>query len=969
MKTKVNSHNRNILINNIILALLVSLLMVLPIFRGLFFTKEILITHIISFALYLFFLIVKFVRKEQLFLDSLMDLSVLLLILAYFLPLIFGQWVNLRDAWGEVIKYVNLFVIYSMVQTYARQGKNKKIILSGLVVSGVVVALIGIFSAIGILELNGALIGSNRIASTLQYPNTLAAFLGTLYLIDFALLEAMHSKWKRFTVVPFGYIIFFTFILTYSRAAWILLPIFVLGLFIVLTKESKKTFLSYLFATWITSIAILKPFTDFLTGLNKIGSVVVLIIGMGLSIALFNGIEIMRSKAEKVNYRLLYLVTGLIVLISIGMLVIAINTTQPLVFDNLQVTENYLNQISRNISNVSANRTYTLNVRVEAFKESQEESHWPWCIQIYGLNSEDERVLLHQELGNELGLKELNISFDTKDDTDSLVIFFTNMYPKTKAIFYKGGIYDQEGTLVKQLKLSYRYLPESLVSRFNAISLSQRSVSGRLIYYKDALKIFSDYPFVGAGGGAWANLYEKYQSQPYVSTTTHSYLINILVETGIVGIMVFLLILGLLLCRLWISWKQKNVLTITIIIAVLFLLAHSIFDFNFSFVSILLIFGALLGCLDMPKQSKFLNRGIPQIVLIILVAPSMIFTISLYSAHSSAIDAVSYVKSGNTQAAYEAFGKAIKRDPFTYNYRLDQALLLEQSGVMQGDLQQIALAETQILKALEYAPYRLDIYQRLIEFYIERENYEEAMRYAQDTADLAPYKTRGYEIKFNALVANATDQLNNGDYELAIGTFKQALNIEEDLKKFNLKVKNPIIFTDDMLLAMNKVAYILDKIKNAESINNLKNIAYVTYFNIDADLNNIPDGWKLYSPEGSKLQIELKGKDDNGVTLFKMEQSNGILYSNNLSLRPNTKYNMEVEFEEGSSYDDARIALLSRSGTEVQFSSTDPKDQKNTFSFVTTDDIEPGSQYITIQHLGRNNKPFTIKSLTLFEDD
>ena len=948
--------------------MLAVLLVLLPFFRGLFFTQEILLTHIVSFTLYLVYLFTKYQKKEELPIGSLLDLSVILMVLAYILPVIFGQWANLRDAWSEVIKYVNFFVIYTMVRDYASQERYKQIILSALVFSGVIVALIGLFSAMGFGQLKDAVLGGNRIASTFQYPNTLAAYLGTLIFLSFGLMERTDEAWKKVILVSAGFIMLLTFILTYSRAAWLLLPIFIIGLFILLTKESRMFFLIYLLSIGSAVIAVLQPLARLLRDQNKTGAILVLVLGISLSIGLFYGLELLHNKIKKINYRLLYIVAGVLVFLAIGVVAVAINTIQPLVYDNLTVTENRTNQMSRSISNIAANQTYTLNVEVEAVKETQEERHWPWRIQIYGLNSEDERVLLHQELGSELELTNLDISFDTQDDTDSLTIIFTNLYPGTKAIFYYGAIYDHDEALVQELKLSYRYIPESLVSRFNAISLSERSSTARLIFYKDAFKIFKDHPIVGAGGGAWSDLYEGYQSEPYISRTTHSFFMSILVDTGIIGVGVVLLILFLLLLQLYKSKKTNDNFSIALSIGILFLLGHSILDFNFSYLSILLSFGVLLGCLEIQLKSRLLPKRFPKIVAGVLILPFLWFSISLYIGHQNGIKAVAYIENGDGQLAFEAFTKAIKKDPFTYRYRLDQAVLLKNSGLTQNDQNQLDMAETQMLKAIEYAPYRMDAYQRLISFYIDTQSYDQAVQFSENLPNLAPYQTQGYEQKFNALVAKATDLLKSGEVEEAVNLYTQALKVEEELKVYNDQIKKPIIFSDNMLLSMNKVTYIMEHIQDVSAINRVNDMIYAGYFNVDADKNNIPDGWRLSLPEGAKLNIISKEENDKGgVILVNEEESGGLLYSNNMSLEPNTRYSIEIEFDEGSSLEDARIALYSRNGTAAQLAPVIPNQLKNVFEFTTTADIESGAQYIRIQHLGRTNETFTVKSITLFK--
>lgn len=47
-------------------------------------------------------------------------------------------------------------------------------------------------------------------------------------------------------------------------------------------------------------------------------------------------------------------------------------------------------------------------------------------------------------------------------------------------------------------------LPDNVKTRIENINFQQHSVLERGTFYKDAVKLWTDYPIIGAGGGAWA---------------------------------------------------------------------------------------------------------------------------------------------------------------------------------------------------------------------------------------------------------------------------------------------------------------------------------------------------------------------------------------------------------------------------------------------------------------------------------
>ena len=92
---------------------LIILLLYPSYFRGMFFDKEFLPTHMYSGALFLLYIIYKTkVIKEQQFLNS-MDYAAIALVGAYFLSIFVA--VNIRSAVGEFLKYINYFIAFYMV--------------------------------------------------------------------------------------------------------------------------------------------------------------------------------------------------------------------------------------------------------------------------------------------------------------------------------------------------------------------------------------------------------------------------------------------------------------------------------------------------------------------------------------------------------------------------------------------------------------------------------------------------------------------------------------------------------------------------------------------------------------------------------------------------------------------------------------------------------------------------------------
>ena len=73
-------------------------------------------------------------------LETLIDMCVMLLPIAYFLPTLFGKAASRESAIFETIRYVNFAIIYFIVRT----TNNKKTYLTCIVLIGIVLAILGI---------------------------------------------------------------------------------------------------------------------------------------------------------------------------------------------------------------------------------------------------------------------------------------------------------------------------------------------------------------------------------------------------------------------------------------------------------------------------------------------------------------------------------------------------------------------------------------------------------------------------------------------------------------------------------------------------------------------------------------------------------------------------------------------------------------------------------------------------------
>ncbi|KIL38717.1 hypothetical protein SD70_24625 [Gordoniibacillus kamchatkensis] len=226
-------------------------------------------------------------------------------------------------------------------------------------------------------------------------------------------------------------------------------------------------------------------------------------------------------------------------------------------------------------------------------------------------------------------------------------------------------------------------LPANVKIRLENINFQQHSVLERGTFYMDAIKLWKDYPIIGAGGGAWASLYEKYQNNPYTSRQAHNFALQYLVEAGALGFLVFvafvLAILYFYIRSYTKSSPESRDRYFLFFILTVALLVHSMIDFDLSYVYLgavlFLCLGAMLSSSDsvpirVKSDSLVLHKAFPGALLVLSVVMFIIST-RLLSANNSYLHALDLSKtSQNYNEIVAPIDQALKLHPNHPDYLL-----------------------------------------------------------------------------------------------------------------------------------------------------------------------------------------------------------------------------------------------------------------------------------------------------------
>ena len=134
------------------------------------------------------------------------------------------------------------------------------------------------------------------------------------------------------------------------------------------------------------------------------------------------------------------------------------------------------------------------------------------------------------------------------------------------------------------------------VGRFLTTSLSESTLLGRLLYYKDALPVILRHPF-GLGYLGYYFMHHSFQTGVYSLMFVHSEPLQILLDVGWVPSLIFFIAVAENV------FSKSNSPCRRMILAVL--VAHSFVDFDFQFTAMLFL---LLFCMDLQKGKEKLLR-------------------------------------------------------------------------------------------------------------------------------------------------------------------------------------------------------------------------------------------------------------------------------------------------------------------------------------------------------------------------
>lgn len=599
-------------------------------------------------------------RKEKHLKITITDIFLTLLAISACIPLILNNYVSLNNTVNYILRYTSVFLIYFTIRKETKNNsKLENCIINTIIASAIFLILCGIeLMTTKYLEpIVESIIGPSRIftyeirmSSLITYPNAFAIYMSmVLFLVLGKLEQSKNNKLNTFYLVTIMWL-FIGIISSESRLTFACLAV-VLLLYLIINKNNLYNNLKNLIINGILAIIFTAIYFKLISlGLYlAIWGLVVLYTIISAIINYFQ--QKMPEIKLKINLKIILIFLFAIIIL----IILLLNIKADLV---LFKGQNAQNTIRKTVCKIDNTKEYTFELEIEAKSDIKDN----FTISII---EQDEKFTDINEtsitLDNFTGTKEIKIT--PLEETKYSRIYFKSKENNENTELRIKALYVND----KEIIINYKFLPSDLITKIFSSGLTSNNIVERIGFLKSAIIGGIDNNLLGIGGGGWQYIHAKYQDYNSFITEVHSYIGQLFVELGILGLVGFL---GIIISLIIKFIKLKNKEISGLMCAILVLALHSVLDFEMSYFLIMIVTYILVAILTTKVNEKSIiniNKKIIVISAILIILPNIII-------NSTAIYSKAYAepKMLNTATSFKdkinLQATNVKLNPYDLNY-------------------------------------------------------------------------------------------------------------------------------------------------------------------------------------------------------------------------------------------------------------------------------------------------------------
>lgn len=768
-KENIINKEFNEIIKKVILVLMTLIFFGMFLTKGAYFKEDAICFNfllIISSVAFLGVNIYKIFKQKTNIKLKFLDMAVVIYSLSYLMPIIFKQTVALSDAIQMSIKYLGFACSYFAFKELFKE--NDRYIM---LVANIFVIISTIFCIFGLDELSIKAfepllkqIGTSyasaefRLSSIFQYANVSAIFIALSIFVTVYLALNVKKIYGKIIYISIVYLQFMCLLLTQSRTT-IILFIVIATLLIWLIKDKfirNKLFTMHTFTIVYSSIffAVIYQFVKMQTRwqvilLFVISCAIYTFITTYMHLFMKEFKDIIRSK----KYITIYTISIISVIVILAIIVFSLKTSL-LVTDEVKrkVKINTIDNLNINVELASLEKCKDIDININLLDKNHN---------IISQEHLDKTNVVNNKINKQI----------TKNNKIKYVEFELNVIEGSYII-------DNINVNKKNLTLEYVLLPYDLVSKVQDVFIGSSSFAERLTYYKDGLNFSKNNLLVGTGGQTFRNAYQSFQSRPYISSESHSYPLDILLNTGLIGLLSYLTII------IYVGYKiskkiklENNLKSIVLFGMFILLILHSIIDLDFSYNIILFIFSAILALIEDDKVIyEVKNNYIVIIVASVVIIAYAFVSTKIFIANSiylsvkdnekiSLEDMVNKIKVARVLNKYD-LDIQIEEININEKYKIELKTKLKENNVNKNIFSEIENVLDRLKNTSndmsKYNPYNKKAYEEIAKVYIRN-----FMNFAQFSND--DDYNKELEPSFNVIdKIVSVGELNSNNYHIAV---------------------------------------------------------------------------------------------------------------------------------------------------------------------------------------------------------
>ena len=432
---------------------------------------------------------------------------------------------------------------------------------------------------------------------------------------------------------------------------------------------------------------------------------------------------------------------------------------------------------------------------------------------------------------------------------DSLVVYF-NFYASEAATFNSASYAGDVGS--GNLPLDYKLLPSFISNRLQGFFANQNAIQ-RLVFFDDGMKIFRRSPIIGVGMSGFENSFRSVQSFWYVTQNVHNHYIEVMVDKGVVGLAVFLTLLGSAAVAVWFERRrgeESDPLVPALGAAVVFMAGHAAVEVVFSAYQYLPIaFGvfAIIGvscgsAIPLPRLTKKRKAALTSVPLILLAVLVVLLTGNMFA--QSYVTKSATLNSLKSAASLDVF----EWEDYALSYVVNSAGSEVDAGVReQADRYAQRLAKLDSITSAYY----------LAAYYFQTYRPEQGLAMVEKYVDFVASDASKWQESFDLL-----QQFDDGTEQYQIGV----LRIIQMLDDWNAENLGRITLDDNARAYIDTVGKSITTLPAAPT---LSGVTVNSDFSVTVEWDRVSGAaqYRVFYKRGSGSWIKIADTDSTSYTL------------------------------------------------------------------------------------------------------